>query len=321
MCHWVRLRAVFWQSCVGNLMLHKQLIRRLDLITLQLFVAVHEEGTLTRASAREAIAVSAASKRLMELEEALGVPLYSRTAKGMDLTAAGETLLHHARRILTEVEKVGIEVGEHLQGLRGYVRMLANLSAIIQFLPEDLHAFVLSHSQVKVDLEERPSDGVVQGIIDGVADLGICSMDSETHGLYKVPYRHDQLVVVTRNDHPLAERDQVAFVETLMYDHIGLHSASSINNRIHAAAKALGQPLRLRIHVPGFDAVCRMVQADMGIGILPLKAFELFGRGLGLTAVQLSDEWADRTLVLLVREGEALSPVSQLLFDHLQQPR
>lgn len=300
-------------------MLHKQLIRRLDLVTLQLFVAVHEEGTLTRAASREAIAVSAASKRLVELEVVLGIPLFSRTAKGMTLTAAGETLLHHARRMLTEVEKVGIEVGEHLQGLRGYVRMLANLSAIIQFLPEDLHDFVLSHSQVKVDLEERPSDGVVQGIIDGVADVGICSMDSDSQGPFSVPYRSDRLIVAMRNDHPLASFDEVAFLQTLKYDQIGLHSASSINNRIHAAAKALGEPLRLRIHVPGFDAVCRMVQANMGIGILPLKAFELFGRGLGLTAVHLSDEWSNRTLMLLVRERESLSPVSRLLFDHLQQ--
>ncbi|WP_024667926.1 LysR family transcriptional regulator [Pseudomonas syringae] len=302
-------------------MLHKQLIRRLDLVTLQLFVAVHEEGTLTRAASREAIAVSAASKRLVELEVVLGIPLFSRTAKGMTLTAAGETLLHHARRMLTEVEKVGIELGEHLQGVRGYVRMLANLSAIIQFLPEDLHDFVLSHSQVKVDLEERPSDGVVQGIIDGVADVGICSMDSDAQGLLSVPYRCDQLIVAMRSDHPLANSKEVPFLQTLQYDQIGLHSASSINNLIHAAAKAIGEPLRLRIHVPGFDAVCRMVQANMGIGILPLKAFELFGRGLGLTAVHLSDEWSNRTLMLLVRERDSLSPVSRLLFDHLQQPR
>jgi len=302
-------------------MLHRQLIRRLDLLTLQLFVAVHEEGTLTRAASREAIAVSAASKRLMELEGALGIALFSRTAKGMALTAAGETLLHHARRMLAEVDKVGIEVGEHLQGLRGYVRMLANLSAIIEFLPEDLHRFVSTHDQVKVDLEERPSNGVVDGIIDGVADLGICSMDSDTQGLCSVPYRTDRLAVVMRGDHPLAHHTQVAFADTLAYDHIGLHAASSINQRAHAAARALGTPLRVRIHVPGFDAVCRMVQANMGIGVLPHRAYELFGQGLGLTMVGLSDPWAHRTLMLIARERNGLSPVSRLLFDHLQSPQ
>ncbi|WP_268800484.1 LysR family transcriptional regulator [Pseudomonas huanghezhanensis] len=299
-------------------MLQKSLIRRLDLITLQVFVAVHEEGTLTRAAAREAIAVSAASKRLMELEQALGIALFMRSAKGMLLTAAGETLLHHARRMLMDVEKMGLELGEHIQGLRGYVRMLANLSAIIQFLPEDLHDFVASHAQVKVDLEERPSEGVVQGIVDGVADIGICSQDTHVQDLISVPYRRDKLVVVMRRDHPLATLEQVAFAQTLDFDQVGLHAASSINMRIHAAARAVGKTLRLRIHVPGFDAVCRMVQADMGIGVLPLKAYELFGQALALTAVPLIDEWSERTLILVTREHEPLSPVSRLLYEHLR---
>ncbi len=298
-------------------MLHKSLVRRLDLITLQLFVAVFEEGTLTRAANREAIAVSAASKRLMELEQVLGVSLFVRRAKGMDLTAAGETLLHHARQMLFNVEKMGLELGGHSHGVRGYVRMLANLSAIIQFLPEDLRDFSAQHPEVKTDLEERPSNGVVQGVLDGVADLGICSCDTDTKGLPSVTYRLDKLVVLMPADHPLASRASVAFAETLDSDYVGLHAASSINMRTHAAAREAGKVLRLRIHVPGFDAMCRMVQANMGIGILPQKAYELFGRALGLHAVPLTDGWSDRRLILVVRDEIQLSPVSRLLFDYL----
>lgn len=294
------------------------LIRRLDLVTLQLFVAIHEEGSLTRAAAREAIALSAASKRLNELEAALGSPLFARQARGMSLTPAGETLLHHARRMLFNLEKIGLELGEHLQGVRGYVRMLANLSAIIQFLPEDLALFAAEHERIKVDLEERPSNGVIQGLLDGVADLGICSSDSDTRDLLKVRYRRDQLVLVVREGHPLADQAQVDFAETLDNDFVGLHSASSINMRTHEAARRAGRVLRLRIHVPSFDAVCRMVQADMGVGILPRKAFELFGGALGLRAVALSDDWAERDLLLVARDLESLSPVSRLLFEHLR---
>ncbi|MBT2374448.1 LysR family transcriptional regulator [Pseudomonas fluorescens] len=299
-------------------MLQKSLIRRLDLITLQLFVAVHEEGTLTRAATREAIAVSAASKRLMELEQVLGVSLFVRRAKGMSLTAAGETLLHHARQMLFNVEKMGLELGEHSHGVRGYVRMLANLSAIIQFLPEDLRDFSGLHPQVKTDLEERPSRGVVQGVLDGVADLGICSSDTDTKGLLSVTYRRDKLVVLMPAGHPLASRETLAFADTLDSDYVGLHSASSINMRTHAAAREAGKLLRLRIHVPGFDAMCRMVQANMGIGILPQKAYELFGRALGLQAVPLTDGWSDRRLILVIRDEASLSPVSRLLFEYLQ---
>jgi DNA-binding transcriptional LysR family regulator len=295
----------------------KNLLRRLDLTTLQLFLAVYEEGTLTRAAERESIAVSAASKRLLELEQAVGAVLFERKARGMELTPAGETLLHHARRVLRDVENIGIELAEHASGVRGYVRMMANLSAIVEFLPEDLRAFQTTHDQIKIDLEERPSGGIIEGVADSLVDLGICSGDADTRGLETTHYRHDRLVIVTPAEHPLAQRESVTFADTLDFDHIGLHSASSINMRTHLAARQAGRALRLRIHVPGFDAVCRMVQAGMGVGVLPLHVFEAMGRQLGLAAVALDEEWAARSLVIVVRDSKALSPVSRLLFDHL----
>jgi DNA-binding transcriptional LysR family regulator len=296
----------------------KNLLRRLDLTTLQLFLAVYEEGTLTRAAEREAIAVSAASKRLLELEQAVNATLFQRNARGMTLTPAGETLLHHARRVMRDIENIGIELADHASGVRGYVRMMANLSAIVEFLPEDLRGFQLQHERVKLDLEERPSGGVVEGVDDSLADLGICSADADTHDLQVTHYRHDSLVLVMRDDHALAARKSVAFAETLDGDHVGLHAASSINARTHLAARQAGKPLRLRIHVPGFDAVCRMVQAGMGVGVLPHKVFQLMGMPLGLVGTRLEDDWAERSLVLVVRDVEALSPVSRLLFDHLR---
>jgi DNA-binding transcriptional LysR family regulator len=299
-------------------MVLKNLLRRLDLTTLQLFIAVYEEGTLTRAAEREAIAISAASKRLLELEQAVGATLFQRTARGMTLTPAGETLLHHARRVMRDVENIGIELAGHATGVRGYVRMMANLSAIVEFLPEDLRAFLSVNEQIKIDLEERPSGGVVEAVADSLADLGICSGEADTRGLQATHYRHDSLVVVMREDHPLAGRERVTFAETLDSDHVGLHSASSINARTHMAARQAGKPLRLRIHVPGFDAVCRMVQADMGVGVLPANVFQIMGRPLGLVAVKLEDEWAERNLVIVVRDAGSLSPVGRLLFDHLR---
>ena len=162
----------------------KNLLRRLDLTTLQLFLAIYEEGTLTRASEREAIAVSAASKRLLELEQAVGAVLFERKARGMSLTPAGETLLHHARRVLRDIENIGIELAEHATGVRGYVRMMANLSAIVEFLPEDLRAFLSVHDRIKIELEERPSGGMIEAVADSLADLGICSGDADTRGLH-----------------------------------------------------------------------------------------------------------------------------------------
>ena len=294
------------------------LLRRIDLTTLRLFIAVCEEKNLTRAATREGIAASAVSKRMNDFETAFGVSLFERLSKGMALTPAGEALLHHARVTLLNVEKIAVELAEYSKGVRGHVRMLANLSAIVQFLPEDFSAFFAAHGLLRVDLEERPSAQVVRGIEEGAAEIGICSSAVETRRLQTFHYRHDNLVVVVRPDHPLADRDRLAFIDTLDFDHIGLHAASSIYLMSQYAAGEAGKSMRLRINVPGFDAVCRMVQANMGIGLIPDRAFEVIGAGMNLHALPLRDEWARRELKIVVRDAHQLSTSSRLMLDHLQ---
>ena len=76
--------------------------------------------------------------------------------------------------------------------------------------------------------------------------------------------------------------------------------------------------MRLGINVPGFDAVCRMVQANMGIGLIPDRAFEVLGAGMGLSAVRLRDDWARRELKIVVRDQEQLSGTGRLILNHLR---
>ena len=303
------------------------LSRRIDLTTLRLFIAVCEEQNLTRAAQREGIAASAVSKRMNDFELAFGVTLFRRLSKGMALTPVGEALLHHARVTLLNVEKIAVELSEYSQGVRGHVRMLANLSAIVQFLPEDLQAFFSAHELLRVDLQERPSEQVVCGIEEGAAEIGICSGEAETRALEAFHYRYDHLAVVVRSGHPLAARDDILFADTLDFDHVGLHAASSIYLRSQYAASQAGKSMRLRINVPGFDAVCRMVQADMGIGLIPDRAFEVIGAGMGLRAIPLRDDWAKRELKIVVRDAAQLSGTGRMVLDHLrsaeqpQEPR
>ena len=294
------------------------LSRRIDLTTLRLFIAICEEQNLTRAANREGIAASAVSKRMNDFEQSFGVTLFKRLSKGMALTPAGEALLHHARVTLLNVEKIAVELSEYSQGVRGHVRMLANLSAIVEFLPEDLSAFFATHELLRVDLQERPSGQVISGIEEGAAEIGICSGAAETRSLEAFHYRYDHLVLVMRPEHPLAGRDALSFIDTLDFDHIGLHTASSIYLRAQYAATEAGKPMRLRINVPGFDAVCRMVQANMGIGLIPDRAFEVVGAGMGLRSVRLRDDWARRELKIVVRDQHQLSSTGRLVLDHLR---
>lgn len=296
------------------------LARRIDLISLRLFVAVAEEGSIARAAEREFIAASAASKRMAELEHALATPLLYRRARGVELTPAGQSLLLHARSVLYGVEKMERELAEYASGVRGHVRVHASLSAIVQFLPDDLGGFVRQHPQVKLDLEEHLSSEVARAVAEGAADLGIGSIDAAATHLQVRPYRQDQLVLVVPAGHALAPHAALHFAETLDCDQVGLHVGSSISLALQQAAARAGGAVRLRIRVTGLDAMCRMIANGLGVGVMPLHAFELVRGSGALHAIRLLDDWATRDINLVARDFASLPPTARALQEHLAKP-
>ncbi|MDP3619596.1 MAG: LysR family transcriptional regulator [Ramlibacter sp.] len=292
--------------------------RRIDLTSLQLFVAAVELGSIGRAAERESIAASAVSKRLSDLEATVETTLLYRHARGVDLTPAGESLLHHARSMLFSLEKMQGELSEYADGVRGHVRVHASISAIVQYLPEDLGAFIGEHAQVKIDLEEHLSTEILRAVQEGTADLGICNASVRSdHGLQSRHYRQDELALIVPRRHALARRKSIAFADTLDFDHVGLHANSSISMAMHDAAAAVGRSIKLRIHVTGLDAMCRMIHNGLGVGVMPRRAFELM-HGVGeLECVKLTDDWARRSLDLVARDFDTLPVTARLLVDHL----
>ena len=291
--------------------------RRIDLTSLQLFVAVCELGSIGRAAEREFIAASAVSKRLSDLETAVDTALLYRHSRGVTLTPAGESLLHHARTVLFGLERMQGELSEYADGVRGHVRMHANISAIFQFLPEDLGAFAKAHNQVKIDLQEHLSTDVMTAVQEGAADLGICNIGQAGTTLQSRPYRTDRLVLVVPQGHVLQTSTALFFEEVLDWDIVGLHANSSISLAMRAAAATAGRALRQRIQVTGLDAMCRMIDNGLGVGLLPDRAFALM-RGVGqLAAVPLQDAWAHRELRVVARDFEALPVTARLLVEHL----
>jgi len=259
------------------------------------------------------------SKRLSDLEATLDTPLLYRHARGVDLTPAGESLLHHARSVLFSLDKMQGELSEYADGVRGHVRIHASISAIVQFLPEDLGRFVREHPQVKIDLEEHLSTEVIRAVQEGAADLGICNTGVPRPGreLQTRPYRQDQLVLIVPRGHALAGEKAVPFEATLDDDHVGLHSNSSIYLAMRDAAAAAGRTIKLRIHVTGLDAMCRMIHNGLGVGVMPRRAFELM-HGVGaVDCVQLTDPWARRNIELVARDFSTLPVTARLLVDHL----
>ncbi|KAA1014587.1 LysR family transcriptional regulator [Paraburkholderia panacisoli] len=285
-----------------------------DLQSLRLFVVVAELGSLTRAADRTNMTLSAVSKRIADLERSTGCALLLRQPRGVELTAAGKGLLVHARQLVERVNRMANEMNDYSTGVRGHVRMWANTSAIVQFLPRDVRIFLSDNPSVKISLEERLSGEIVSAVTSGDADIGIFADNVPAPDIEKAVYRRDKLVLLVPNDHPLASQKQVAFIDTLDFEYVGLNEGSSLLARLLAAAIAAERTLKVRIQVSSFDGICRMIEQGLGIGVLPEAAVRNEILAAGLRPVQLVDEWADRTLWIGTRSVESLSPEAARLF-------
>lgn len=290
---------------------------RVDFVTLRLFCAVAQSGSITKGAQSCHLALSAASRRLTDFEAAVGAILMVRSAQGVALTPAGHVALQHAMRLFQGFEQFSSEMGDYSRGVRGHVRLWANMSALTQFLPTSLATFLARYPDIRVEVEEQLSGDIVRALVDGLADIGVFANGTPAHGLTLMDYRSDQLVMVCARQHPLGKLKRSSFRDCLPYDFVGLNRGSSLLELTSRAAEAAGLPLRLRVQVRSFDAMCHMIAANLGIGVLPLSACLPQISALRLKVVKLTDDWAGRKLVAATRPDADLSGAAVLLRDHL----
>jgi DNA-binding transcriptional LysR family regulator len=291
---------------------------RFDLADLNLFRHVVDAGSITHGAERAHLALAAASTRIRRMEEALGAALLVRTRQGVTPTQAGRTLLQHARTILRQADRLREDLGAYAGGLAGQIRVLSNTNALTEFLPEALSSFLSAHPHVGVDLEERLSDEIVGLIAEGVADLGIIAGTVDPGSLETFPFRRDRFVLVVARNHPLAKRSKIAFAQVLDHDFVGLDRASALQRFLADKAARAGQPLRLRVQLRSFDAVCRLVECDVGIGIVPETTARWATRAMTIVAVPLTDAWAVRDLTICIRSFRELPTHARQLVEHLR---
>ena len=293
---------------------------RFDLTDLTLFVHVIEAGSITQGAGRMHLAVAAASTRIRNMEATLGTPLLHRERQGVHPTEAGRTLLHHAQLLLQQAERMRGDLAEYAHGLRGQVRLMSNTNALTEFLPEALSAFLAAHPQVNIDLEERLSDEIVGAVADGTADIGIVAGTVEMTGLEILPFRVDRFVLVVATSHPLSTAKRIAFSEVLDFDFVGLDRASALQRFLSEKAERIGRRLRLRVQLRSFDAVCRLVECNVGIGVVPATTAERQSKTMSIHRIELTDEWAVRRLTICVRRQADLPLYARELIRYLAEP-
>lgn len=290
----------------------------LDPFSLRLFVRVVEEGTIARAAEREHVVAGAISKRLSEMEAVLGTPLLVRSNRGVQPTAAGSALLTMARKVLHELDQLPFQMRGYAAGLSGLVRVASSMSAILQFLPFEIQGFLAKHPNVQIQLEETRSAPIPKLIADNATDIGIFTGPTQGQHIEVFDYHVDRLVIVVPQAHPLSLRKSVRFADALDHVFIGLQSDSAIHLGMLSAANQLERELSVRIQVSSLDAMCLMVSAGLGIGVMPEAVAGRAADAGSIRIVGLNEPWAERTFHLGVRSKQALSAAGRMLLEHLR---
>lgn len=290
---------------------------RFDLTDLRLFLHVADTGSITAGAERSAMALASASARIRGMEDALGIPLLERGRRGVRPTPAGRAVIHHARLILHQIERMRGELNEYARGLKGHVRLLSNTAAINEFLPDALAEFLAANPNIDIDLEERPSHAIVAAVAAGLADLGVVADMVDLGGLETRPFRADRLVLVVAKGHRLASQPGVAFADLLDEPFVGLNTGSALQAYLDTHAARAGRSLSFRVRVRGPIALCRVVERGVGIGIVPESAAHRAAATSAIQVVELSDSWAPRLLVLCARRFDELSAHARRLVEDL----
>lgn len=290
---------------------------RYELTDLRLFMAIAQAGNLSMGAAQVHITASSASYRLKNFEHAMGTPMFTRTARGMELTLAGEAALRHVRELFEGVERMHGDVGRYTAGLKGHVRLAANSSALNGFVTQSLGRFLVLNPDVDAEVEERQSETIPAAVLAREADIGIFAGATSAEGLLVHRYALDRLVIVAAPDHSIAALPETKLGHALDFDFVCMSRSSSNFLFLRDMAQKLGRPLRARLHAHSFDAVLSLVELGVGIALVPRSVVLATGLSKGLSMVPLAEDWSLRELKLVVREDARLPGFTQAFIQFL----
>jgi len=297
-----------FRSATGNM------IRRIDPYSLRLFIAVVAEGSISRAAAREHIAPSALSRRIAELENMLGVKLLVRSPKGIELTPAGALVRERGSCIDKDLQALARDVLGLDGQVNGLVRLCANMSSLIGFLPERLQAFNTAYPAVQIAIAERDTPEVIRACLDDEADVGVCVKTESPAGLEAWPFATDPLIVVMLNAHPLGGAKKLRFADAMQYPLIWVHSGGALDNLLRTQAGKIAGGYTPQVVVSSFDIACRMIEAGLGIAIMPQSAATAYAGARKFARRALAESWAARDLyVYAMRKSPRHRAVQELI--------
>jgi DNA-binding transcriptional LysR family regulator len=278
---------------------------KIDTTTIQLVIAMVEEGSISRAANRLGLAVAAASRRVSDLEAQLGAKLFRRVPHGVDVTESGTQLIGYIQQIDTLVDRLEGDARALVTGLGGRIIIGAPKAAIIEFLSRDLADIRHRFPGIALKVVEENSKIIQQMLRDKVIDIGIYEKKSGFLDLAQQPYRDDHLVLVYSRAHFRFDVTPVPLDALLDLPLVALGKGSAILSAVQRAYRDEGRRFENNFAVTGFDTMLAVVRHGLGVGLMPPDVLRSFHPEDAIASATLAGDWHRRAYVLSCVEGHA----------------
>lgn len=271
-------------------------MRFMDFTSLALFVKAVDKKSITAAADEFNMVASAASKRISEIEKKENISLLVRSGRGVTPTPAGLMFYENSKSILNQFNSLKNNLKEYHKDGNPHIKLVANGTSIQQFLPKEISAYLSRSNKTRIDLIERNSKDIPGFIIDGGADIGIYHDVNPAIGVFSVPFKRDNLVLVVPAGHDLIEKQDIYFEEALDYDFLGYFPRKGVQDFLKIINPQLNKPIKVRVQVSNPGTRCNMVSEGLGLAIMPEKIARIYKEHFNISFVNLKDVWAARQL-------------------------
>jgi len=285
-----------------------------SLNTLRGFLTLAQYLHFRRAAKALGITQPALSNQIKALERSLGLRLFARTTRWVRLTPEGERFLRRARRVLSELDSVFMEMSNPGAPPRGSVTFACIPTIAGHIFPRIINEFQNQHPEITVAMIDEATVEMERRIANREVDFGVGGSPRRTNELAFASVFSDPFVVVCRSDHALARRGRVAIGDILNLPLISLSKESNVRHSIESYFSLSGRTFEPRYELIHHYTVGAMVEAGLGVAFLPSQATDMM-RGSPLLKIIPTDEPAfARHVGLITRRGETLSPAADSFY-------
>jgi DNA-binding transcriptional LysR family regulator len=293
---------------------------KIDTLGVQAFIAIADQGTFNRAAASLHITQTALSRRIQNLEGFLGVKLVERTTRSVALTRVGQDFLPQARRLLTDLASALLEIRESGKAFRGDVTIACVPTVGVHYLPRIVQRYSAAHPQNRLRILDHSSSGVAAAVLRREAEFGIHMQAAGHPELTSIPLMKDHMVLVCREDHPLARRKRLPWKQLEPYPAILPGSESGNRAHLDMALERHKVKLQAFYEVQRSSTAVGMVAKGVGVAVVPALAVQSDAYP-SLRVIPLVEPAVSRAIVLVSRTKGQLTPAAQALYDLIRRSR